>query len=98
MTRRNKVVAILLLSAVPTLAQASPDAHTPPRDEDAKPELVALRGKLFDAGKDKALEQPSKFRPLCDAEGYPLVGNVANKRGLYQPSAFCAEVRRKANS
>jgi hypothetical protein len=38
----------------------------------------------------------STFRPLCDADGYPLVGNIANKRGVYQPSKFCAEVR-KAN-
>ncbi len=95
MTRKNKILGVLLLSAVPALAHASPSPEPPP-DSLAKPELIELRSQLFDAGKEKALAKMSMFRPLCDADGYPLVGNAGNKNQMYQPSQFCAEVR-KAN-
>jgi len=59
----------------------------------AKP-LLELRAQLLHAGRDKAQVQVSTFRPLCDKDGYPLVGNIANKGDMYQPSQFCSDVRK----
>ena len=59
--------------------------------------LVALRGELG-AEEDRAVAQQREahFRPLCDADGYPLVGNVLTKAPSgVQPSVFCADVRAK---
>jgi hypothetical protein len=119
-TRKNKILGVILLSAVPAvghaaatsgaasrrsdllpLAALSAIAHAipaatpapPPPDELLGPELAALRGKFFDAGKEKAPAEMSTFRPLCDTNGYPLVGNAVGK-SMYQPSQFCAEVRK----
>jgi hypothetical protein len=46
------------------------------------------------AGREKAQMAVARFRPLCDQEGYPLVGNVASKGDMYQPSQFCSDVRK----
>jgi hypothetical protein len=42
-----------------------------------------------------AKQQRAKFRPLCDADGYPLVGNIRSKGDddRMQPSALCELVR-----
>jgi hypothetical protein len=86
---KRTLIPILLVTATPVSAEPLPDDQVPR-------ELISLRSELFDAGRERALEQMPRFRPLCDADGYPLVGNVVRKSGLYQPSAFCAEVRRRA--
>jgi hypothetical protein len=39
----------------------------------------------------------ARYRPLCDKDGYPLVGNLSRKSpdpGL-EPSELCAEVRKQ---
>jgi glycine/D-amino acid oxidase-like deaminating enzyme len=96
MARKHTILAVLLLSAAP--AMASPGRGTqrrpPPPDDAAPRELLDLRAKLLGAGKKAAFEQVGQFRPLCDADGYPLVGNLANKPNVYQPSQFCADVRK----
>lgn len=87
--RKRTLLPILLLSS--TAAYASP---TPP-DAEVPEKLIDLRAQLFEAGKAGALKNASKFRPLCDEAGYPLVGNVIRKGGkLFQPSEFCKEVRK----
>jgi hypothetical protein len=99
--RKRTILPILLLSVAPVMtAGASPDAaRTPPVDDVAPRALIALRSALFEAGEKGARADMDRFRPLCDAEGYPLVGNVSgktkgpNKEELYQPSQFCAAVR-----
>jgi hypothetical protein len=71
----------------------------PPSPEGAK--LVALAQELDQAGPEGAAREVARFRPLCDKDGYPLVGNVMGKgqRGRpYTAARFCAEVRRKATS
>jgi hypothetical protein len=83
---KRTLIPLFLLSSTPALAK-------PPPDEQAPKELLALRGELFDAGEEGALRQIPRFRPLCDADGYPLVGNVVRKTNLFQPSRFCAHVR-----
>jgi hypothetical protein len=93
MARTHQLLTVLLLSAAP--AGASPTAtHTPPDDASVPRELRELRGNLLNAGRDKALAAVARFRPLCDKDGYPLVGNIANKGDMYQPSQFCADVRK----
>lgn len=59
--------------------------------------LLALRDELQKEGREKALARTAHYRPLCDKDGYPLVGNVFRKtpERQYQPSELCAEVRKK---
>jgi hypothetical protein len=76
----------------PVVAQPEIEPAPAPLDESA---LMGLRGELSTAGRDGAMKDPKHFRPLCDKEGYPLVGNMVRKvpGEQYQPSAFCAELR-----
>jgi hypothetical protein len=67
----------------------------PPPDADVSPALLALRDELDKQTPAKALAQLKRFRPLCDKDGYPLVGNLVRKDSSgYQPSEFCAAVRK----
>jgi hypothetical protein len=93
MARRHKFLTALLLSSAP--AAASPAApHAPPSDSAVAKPLLELRAQLLHAGRDKAQAEMSTFRALCDKDGYPLVGNIANKGDMYQPSQFCSDVRK----
>ena len=92
MPRKRNILTVLLLSAAP--AVASPDAHAPPPDEQAPKAMLELRMDLIRAGHDKAQSDLGRFRSLCDKDGYPLVGNLANKSNVYQPSQFCSDVRK----
>jgi hypothetical protein len=96
MARTHNILTVLLLSAAP--AAASPAAHgtppAPPTDAAAGRPLLELRAQLLHTGRDKAQAEIARFRPLCDKDGYPLVGNVASKGDMYQPSTFCSDVRR----
>ena len=92
MIRPRTLIPILLLASPAALAGG------PPPDDKAPKELIELRSELFEAGHDGALKQIPKFRPLCDADGYPLVGNAVRKGDVYQPSQFCAEVRSKSKA
>lgn len=91
MARKHAIVAVVLLSAAP--ARAWP---VPPPDHAVPPALLALRASLIEAGRERALAAVARYRPLCDADGYPLVGNLATKGDRYQPSAFCRDVRQRA--
>lgn len=91
MARKHTILTALLLSAAP--ASASPGARTPPPDSEVAKPLLELRSQLMRAGHDKVQADVGRFRALCDKDGYPLVGNIANK-SMYQPSQFCADVRK----
>ncbi|MFO0744523.1 MAG: hypothetical protein U1F43_02480 [Myxococcota bacterium] len=107
--RRRVVVAVLLsTAAVSGAARAEaracspassehPDDESkrppPPPDDKVAPALLALRADLLAAERSDALAHMKVYRPLCDADGYPLVGNLATKSPGLQPSAFCAAVR-----
>ena len=61
--------------------------------------LLQLQFALAELPLKEAVAQNKRFRPLCDAQGYPLVGNVARKGGMdeapqLQASKFCSELRR----
>jgi hypothetical protein len=90
MKPKRVLTTTLLLCATTTLAVASPE---PPPDSQVPEALRALRDELAPVSLDKALRQP-RFRPLCDAEGYPLVGNLASKGTRTLPSEYCAAIRK----
>jgi hypothetical protein len=94
MARTHHLLTVLLLSSAP--AGASPSTpHSPPPDSDVPQALRDLRAALIDGGRDKVAADLARFRPLCDKDGYPLVGNIANKRDRYQPSQFCSDLRKR---
>jgi len=93
MPHKHKILAVLLLSSASALA--SPAERRPPPDDQAPKQLIELRTKMFQL-RDKARSDIGRFRALCDQDGYPLVGNVANKSGVYQPSELCSDVRKAA--
>lgn len=76
-------------------APAAPPVADAPKERQmsTNPALLALARDLSEGGAAKALAQQARYRPLCDADGYPVVGNVMTKSAHYQPSAFCATVR-----
>jgi hypothetical protein len=87
---------VLLFSAAPLVTTACVDEGSAPvSDSDAPAELLTLRGELVQTERDQALARQDHFRPLCDEQGYPLVGNVATKVPPvgFQPSEFCEKVR-----
>jgi hypothetical protein len=106
MPKRRILTAVLLsgcaAAAMATTAAASPDKAAPakvrnaPAPDDQQPrERLELRAELYRAEtRDQALPQ-ARFRPLCDADGYPLVGNVASKLMRYEVGDYCADVRTK---
>jgi hypothetical protein len=99
--RTHQLLTVLLLAAplatpLATPAAASP-AHTPPDDDHASRAMLDLRSQLFSAGREKAQASIGRFRALCDKDGYPLVGNMTGKTGIYQPSEFCSDVRKREN-
>jgi hypothetical protein len=96
MARTHQLLTVLLLSSSPAGA-CPPASHTPPDDAHAPRALIDLRGELISAGHDKAQASFTRFRALCDADGYPLVGNLVGKRGVYQPGEFCGDVRKREN-
>lgn len=76
----------------------TPELVPEPLDDGKAPtNLISLREELFHSGYggEKAFANVAHFRPLCDAQGYPVVGNVMRKASGYQPSAFCGELRAK---
>src|SRR5689334_19963994 len=82
--RTSKILAIALTATaafVPAEAEATPEQDRPVD----KKELWPLREELFNGGREKALANVAHFRPLCDKDGYPLVGNVIRKSTGYQP-------------
>lgn len=91
MSQRHRIATLVLLSST---ALASPAPHAPPPpDSKVKPALLQLRTEAIGMAEDKVKEQLRHFKPLCDAEGYPLVGNIAVKGKAMQPSMICKLVR-----
>jgi hypothetical protein len=76
--------------ALPAAETPAPSTTTPEQD----PKLLALRDELDRLNDSQASQQKSRFRALCDADGYPLVGNVMRKGPSgAQPSFLCRLVR-----
>lgn len=75
----------------------TPDPRPRPNSEPT-PAQFALLQRLFDTPEYLARAQLSRFRPLCDAQGYPLVGNLASKGDGMSVDAFCEIVRSRMRS
>jgi hypothetical protein len=83
----------------PLPSDPQPSARPSAPSGEAIVAFFALARELDAVGVQKALLQEGHFRPLCDKDGYPLVGNAGNK-GLPRPpsnaSKFCAALRTTA--
>jgi hypothetical protein len=91
MNHKRKIIGIVLLSAgLATQAVGSPTIAPDAKQPKAR---LELRSSLYQAGEVKAKADIGRFRALCDSQGYPLVGNVANKGMRYDVASFCADVR-----
>ena len=66
-------------------------------DDKVDPKLLLLRAELDNETRETAFAKQPHYRPLCDKDGYPIVGNLNRKSPSGpQPSELCAEVRKKA--
>jgi hypothetical protein len=81
----------------PSMQPPAPEKPVVERSFSNDPALLALADDLRGEGRERALGEQARFRPLCDSDGYPLVGNVMRKgpgpEADYQPSRFCADTR-----
>jgi hypothetical protein len=93
MTNKHRILVVALLGA-PLAGTAAAWPHKPPPDSAAPKALLDLRAKLLSTERAQAKAEPGPFRALCDDDGYPLVGNVANKGSRYQPSELCADLQK----
>lgn len=76
-------------------SQATPAIVAAVSDDKADPSLLLLRTELAGETRESAFAKQGHYRPLCDKDGYPLVGNMNRKGGGPQPSELCADVRAK---
>ena len=110
----TKILAIAFTSAACTKSEVRPDPGALPQsvtpsstqatvvaqDASTDPKLLALQAELMGMPRAKVLESVAHFRPLCDKDGYPLVGNLNQKSQFpgMEVSELCAEVRKKPGS
>lgn len=80
-------------AVAPATATAATSTSEPTKVED--PKLVALRTELEDSMREDVMKQLAHYRPLCDQDGYPLVGNLARKSPGMEPSELCSEIRKQ---
>ncbi len=85
-------------TAPPTPPPATEEPREKPLPIDiGNPNINTLRAEL--AKDDKALERVDHYRPLCDKDGYPLVGNLQQKgRVEFEPSHICRAIREKGKA
>ena len=83
--------------AVATTVMAVPapvTASSAPASTLGPDQLQRLARELRDTDPEQVPAQLAHFRPLCDAQGFPLVGNLATKSvnpgGV---TSFCADIR-----
>jgi len=93
-----KILAVALTSTLAGAPALAGGAECAAAQAAKDHELEELRAELFQTKPEVALgESRDHFRPLCDADGFPLVGNLMRKGpSLIQPSAYCAEIRKLA--
>ncbi len=89
---------VLVVSSVAMIVAPGACAALETQAKDEPAALVALRDELVQKKREEVTGSRvalARYRPLCDKDGYPLVGNVTQKViPGYQPSEFCAEVRK----
>lgn len=97
--KNGVVLATAVTPPPPEPAAPARPATVAARRRAKSPTLLALREELLQGGRTAALAKVAHFKPLCDKNGYPLVGNLMRKtpEAQYQPSAFCGELRKQAS-
>jgi hypothetical protein len=80
-------------ASVTAAASAPTPIASASADKVEDPKLIALRTELENSLYSDSIKQVAHYRPLCDQDGYPLVGNLGRKGPGMEPSQFCAEVR-----
>lgn len=87
--------------STPPVASAPAASPSVPDWTKVDPKLIDLAGELGNTDRDKALANLDHYRPLCDAKGYPLVGNLPSKgmepKKVLTVAEVCAAVRPKTN-
>ena len=82
------VATTVMVVPAPVTAASAPTSTLGPD------QLELLAAELTGAAPEQVQAQLAHFRPLCDAQGYPLVGNLVTKGGgPPRVAAFCADVR-----
>mgnify|MGYP000538269614 CR=1 FL=1 len=82
-------------AAAPPAPAAAPVAPKLPAVQD--PALLTLSGEITSKTREEAFAALEHFRPLCDRDGFPLVGNVLRKTpgDSYKASTFCSDLRER---
>jgi hypothetical protein len=94
----TSIAPVATVSAPAAKAEAPAPAQVnaaPERHMSNDPKLLALGSEIQYTQRDKVVANLARFKPLCDKDGYPLVGNMARKGPPigFQPSAFCEGLR-----
>src|SRR5262249_24657152 len=86
---KRKANAVLVIALAATGCSGAVDNPGPaPEPQD----LQTLNQELSTTTLPDAVERSEHFRPLCDDEGYPLVGNL-NGKVVTTASEFCQALR-----
>jgi hypothetical protein len=82
--------------ALPPVATVDPRERQDLPIDIGNPMINTLRAEL---ARDKnALGHADRYRPLCDKDGYPLVGNLNRKGHIeFEPSQICRAIREEAS-
>lgn len=91
---RKQALSILAAVLSTACGPQAPDEATPGQPGPDHARLDALAHELKSMSLDQAMAS-TRFRPLCDQNGFPLVGNVVSKVDLTDVSAYRAEVRKR---
>src|SRR5262249_30578981 len=101
-TRALTTTKILALAAIATAPACSKEPKSDPvtkavvtETQGADPNLVGLREELVTTDRKQVDATLKHFRPLCDKDGYPLVGNLNRKSPNYDVTELCTEIRTK---
>jgi hypothetical protein len=104
-TPRAAEVPVAQVFGVAHVAEPAPiiaiPAATPPpvAPDDKQPAWrLELRGELYNTERTQLATQMDRFRALCDADGYPLVGNVSGKLMKNDVASYCGNVRTSAQN
>ena len=87
MRKTYTILAVALTTTACGGAASEATAHPMTRQE--------LAQELSNVSLEHALENREHFAPLCDADGYPLAGNINNKSTGATVSQFCQAIEPK---
>jgi hypothetical protein len=88
------ILAIAMTASACGGATATSDPQPPKQEQEqtTQQELTQLGDELASTSLADALARRDHFSPLCDADGYPLPGNINNKEGGTTVEAFCEAI------